>query len=225
MRAAALSPPRPSPGPLAAEGKLVTSFVYTAVIVLSPNHAVYTSPARTARTPLLPVRALRPPRPAAVSRNGRGCAQRKPFIRRCRAHALFSPTLRRKKTRAPPPSPSGGADALTSSPPPPAPSRSDAPAGHRHPHPAALTPRAHTAARGGRRFGPDTQQWPGPSFCVFLRPHALRAPASALSPRLRTDSCGQDKGRGQGRGAGAHENPPRAARRGGIMSRPVCTAP
>eukprot|EP01045_Picozoa_sp_COSAG04_P056468 COSAG04_NODE_26381_length_295_cov_1.040816_1_plen_94_part_10 len=51
MRAAALSPPRPSPRPAAAccQGKVGNKFCFTAVIVLSQNHAVqlYTSPART----------------------------------------------------------------------------------------------------------------------------------------------------------------------------------
>ena len=169
MRAVALSPPRPSPGPAAAccRGKVGNKFCFTAAIVLSPNHTLCT-PARHAphAHPSLCVRcAPHAPQPfretAAVARSENRSSDGA-------ARTLFSPTLRRKKTRAPRRLPQ--AAPTRSQPPLPLPLRLVP-----TPLPAIATvilllslPARSPAARGGRRFGPDTQQPKGQSSCVFL---------------------------------------------------------
>ena len=195
MRAAALSPPRPSPGPAAAccRGKVGNKFCFTAVIVLSPNHAVYTSPARTARTPLLPVRcAPHAPQPfretAAVARSEYRSSDGA-------AHTLSSlPLSAAQKIRAPRRLPQ--AAPTRSHPPLPLPLRLVA-----MPLPAIATiilllslPARSPAARGGRRFGPDTQHPAGSELqCVPQAPRFAsaslcsepEAPARQLRPKRR----------------------------------------
>ena len=221
MPAVALSLPRPSPGPAAAccRGKVGNKFCFTAAIVLSPNHTLCT-PARHAphAHPSLCVRcAPHAPQPfretAAVARSENRSSDGA-------ARTLFSPTLRRKQTRAPRRLPQ--AAPTRSQPPLPLPVRLVP-----TPLPAIATiilllslPARSPAARGGRRFGPETSSGrvraPVCSSAAASPRAEPAAPDRQLGPRRRARP---------GQGSGCSRNPPRAARRGGIMSRPVCTAP
>ena len=211
MRAVALSLPRPSRGllALAAEGELVTSLFTTAVSPL-PNHAVVHQ-LGTHRTHTFSQACVAPPTPAAVSRNGRGCSQRNRSSDGA-ARTLFSPLCGANKP-APRRSP-GGADALTTSS-PPGPSRTDALPVAPHPTaPPLTTRRARWAALAPIQTAVGSDR-------VFLSVASPRAaPAAPLRPTAGAKTTGTAR-----HGGGVLTETHRARRGGGIMSRPVCTAP